>query len=167
MTILKILHYPDPMLKKTCRPVDRLTSELQLCIADMAATMVEANGVGLAAPQIGLPLRIFIVDIWWKEQQQYDRTLTFVNPKITAFDGSQRGREGCLSFPGLSAHVTRAQKIRVAATDINNQPFEMDAEGFLAVAIQHEMDHLNGLLMLDRVSPLAKKMMLKKLKKLS
>jgi peptide deformylase len=163
MTILKILHYPDPMLKKTCKPVEQLTQELQICIADMAETMVTANGVGLAAPQIGLPLRIFLVDIWWKEVHQYDKTLIFINPKITAFDGSQRGKEGCLSFPGLSAHVTRAQKIRVSATDINNRSFEMDAEGFLAVVIQHEMDHLNGLLMLDRVSLLAKKLMLKKL----
>ncbi len=163
MPLLQILHYPNPMLKRVCDPVKEVDDELRVFLADMAATMVASGGVGLAAPQVGRPFRFFVVDIWWKTTQQYDKTLIFINPKITAFDGSQRGQEGCLSLPGIYEHVTRAKKIRVAAQDINGQPFELDAEGFLAVVIQHELDHLNGILTLDRISPLARKMAAKKL----
>ncbi len=163
MTTLNILRYPDPMLKRVCEPVKTLDHALRMFIADMGETMVAKDGVGLAAPQVGKPLCLFLVDIWWRSTQQYDKTLIFINPKITAFEGSQRAQEGCLSLPGIYEHVTRARKVRVAAQDINGQNFEMDAEGFLAVAIQHEFDHLNGVLTLDRISPLARKMAAKKL----
>ena len=163
MSLLKIIHYPDPMLKQVCEPVVEVNHDLQMFIADMAETMISADGVGLAAPQVGKPVRVFLVDIWWKKLQQYDKTLIFINPKVTAFEGSQRGQEGCLSLPGIYEHVTRAEKVRITAQDINGQPFELDAEGFLAVAIQHELDHLNGILTLDRISPMARKMATKKL----
>ncbi len=160
--LLPILHYPDPLLKKVCAPVENIDQDLRVFIADMGETMVTANGVGLAAPQVGKLLRFFIVDIWWRTTQEYDRTLIFINPKIIAFEGTQRGREGCLSLPEVSEFVTRAKRIRVAAQDINGHAFELDAEDFLAVAIQHELDHLNGILTLDRISPIARKMATKK-----
>jgi peptide deformylase len=163
MALLEVLHYPDPILKQVCEPVLKVDDELRIFLADMAQTMVSQNGVGLAAPQVGRLQRFFIVDIWWRDSQQYDKTLIFINPKILAAEGSQRGQEGCLSLPGIYEHVTRAQKIRVGAEDINHGHFELEAEGFLAVAIQHELDHLNGILTLDRISPLARKMAAKRL----
>jgi peptide deformylase len=163
MPILQVLRYPNPTLKKVCEPVKNIDHDLRMFLADMAETMVLKEGVGLAAPQVGRLMRFFIVDIWWKATQKYDKTLIFINPKITAFEGTQRGQEGCLSLPGIYEHVTRAKKIRIAAQDINGQSFELDAEDFLAVAIQHELDHLNGILTLDRISPLARKMVTKKL----
>ncbi len=163
MSLLNILHYPDPALKKVCEPVTIIDHGLQMFIADMVETMIAKNGIGLAAPQVGKLARIFVVDIWWKKAQVYDRTLVFINPKIVAFEGSQRGQEGCLSLPGIYEHVTRAAKIRIQAQDINGQPFELDAEELLAVCIQHELDHLNGVLTLDRLSPMARNMATKKL----
>jgi peptide deformylase len=163
MTLLTVRKYPDPMLKRVCNPVDKIDDDLRTFIADMGETMVAKDGVGLAAPQVGKVLRLFLVDIWWKESEQYDKTVIFINPKITAFAGSQRAQEGCLSLPGVFEHVTRAQKIRVTAQDINGTNFELNAEGFLAVAIQHEFDHLNGTLTLDRISPWARKLAAKRL----
>lgn len=163
MARLEILRYPDPMLKRVCDPVKVIDHDLKVFIADMAETMVAKKGVGLAAPQVGRPQRFFIVDIWWSSTEQYDKTLIFINPKIVAFEGSQRAQEGCLSLPGIYEHVTRAKKVRIAAQDINGLYFELDAEDFLAVAIQHELDHLNGILTLDRISPLARKMAAKKI----
>ena len=151
------------MLKRVCEPVKEIDSALKTFIADMAETMVAKEGVGLAAPQVGRPQRFFLVDIWWQHTQEYDKTLIFINPKITAFEGTQRAAEGCLSLPGIYEHVTRAKKIRVTAQDINGTSFELDAEGFLAVAIQHEFDHLNGVLTLDRMGPLARRMAIKKI----
>lgn len=163
MATLNILRYPDPMLKRVCDPITNIDHDLRMFIADMGETMVAADGVGLAAPQVGRPLRLFLVDIWWKTAQQYDKTLVFINPKITAFAGIQRLQEGCLSLPGVVEHVSRAERIRVTAQNINGEPFELDAEEYLAVAIQHELDHLNGVLTLDRLSPLARKLAIKKL----
>lgn len=161
--LLPILRYPEPMLKRVCEPVKDIDHDLRIFIADMVETMVAKDGVGLAAPQVGKPLRFFVVDIWWHETEQYDKTLIFINPKIVAFEGSQRGQEGCLSLPGIYEHVTRAKKIRVAAQDINGTHFELDADDFLARAIQHELDHLNGILTLDRISPMARKMAVRKI----
>lgn len=163
MSTLKVLHYPDPLLKEVCEPVAQVDHDIQMFVADMVETMITKNGVGLAAPQVGKLYRIFVVDIWWKKFETYDKTMIFINPKITAFEGSQRGQEGCLSLPGIYEQVTRAQKIRVVAQDINGQSFELDAEGFLAVAIQHELDHLNGILTLDRLSRPARRQAMRKL----
>jgi peptide deformylase len=161
MSLLQVRHFPDPILKKVCEPVHEIDDGLRMFLVDMAETMIAQKGVGLAAPQVGRSQRFFVVDIWWPSDQD-DKTLIFINPKITAYEGSQRGLEGCLSIPGVFEHVTRAQKIRVVAQDINSQVFELDAEGFLAVAIQHEFDHLNGVLTFDRLGPLARKMATKK-----
>lgn len=163
MARLNILRYPNPMLKRVCDPVKEINHELRTFIADMGETMVAKDGVGLAAPQVGRPVRIFLADIWWKTAKQYDKTLIFINPKIIAFDGTQRDQEGCLSLPGIYEHVTRAAKVRVAAQNINGEHFELDADGLLAVVIQHELDHLNGVLMLDKLSPLARKMAAKRI----
>ena len=158
--MLEVLRYPDPMLKRICDPVAAVNDDIRTLVADMLETMVARHGVGLAAPQVGRPLRLFVVGNYG---DRLDPPLVFINPRIYESRGTQRAREGCLSLPGVFEHVTRARKIRVAAQDVNGARFEMTAEDFLAVIIQHENDHLRGALMLDHLSPLVKKMAVKSL----
>lgn len=151
------------MLKSRCPPVLQVDDAVRAFIADMIETMVARHGIGLAAPQVGRLLRLFVVDIWWPTEGVSDKAQVFINPVLSRPSGQQHEEEGCLSLPGIRERVTRAQKIRVSALDIHGHPFEMDAEGLLAVAIQHENDHLNGVLTLDRLSPQVRKMAVRKL----
>lgn len=130
----------DPVLEKTCRPVAELTPRLRTLIGDMFETMYEAAGVGLAAPQVGVLRRIVVIDCGIEEKQPY----VFINPEILETEGSQTGDEGCLSYPGKCGTVTRPEKVKVRALDINMEPFELEAEGLLARAVCHECDHLDG-----------------------
>ena len=130
----------DPVLEKTCRPVTELTPRLRTLIEDMFETMYEAAGVGLAAPQVGILRRIVVIDCGIEERQPY----VLINPEILETEGSQTGDEGCLSYPGKCGTVTRPEKVRVKALDINMEPFELEAEGLLARAVCHECDHLDG-----------------------
>ena len=130
----------DPVLEKICRPVAELTPRLRTLIGDMFETMYEAAGVGLAAPQVGVLRRIVVIDCGIEEKQPY----VFINPEILETEGSQTGDEGCLSYPGKCGTVTRPEKVKVRALDINMEPFELDAEGLLARAVCHECDHLDG-----------------------
>lgn len=130
----------DPVLEKTCRPVTELTPRLRTLIGDMFETMYEAAGVGLAAPQVGVLRRIVVIDCGIEERQPY----VFINPEILETEGSQTGDEGCLSYPGKCGTVTRPEKVKVRALDINMEPFELEAEGLLARAVCHECDHLEG-----------------------
>ncbi len=161
MTIREILVYPDPRLREVASAVEQVDDEIRTLIDDMAETMYAAPGVGLAATQIGVPLRVFVIDI--ASEEEPSNLLAFVNPELTEREGSQTYREGCLSFPGVSEDVKRAASVRVRALDRDGKPFELEATGLLAVAVQHENDHLDGELMIDRVSPLRRRLMSRRL----
>lgn len=163
MAIRTILHYPDPRLRQKAQPVTTVTPEIEKLIEDMAETMYAAPGVGLAATQIGEPHRIFIVDI--AAEDEPSNLMVFINPEITSTDGSQTGAEGCLSFPGVTEDVKRAAKVTIRAMDRKGKPFELEADELLAVAVQHELDHLEGVLMIDHLGMLKKRIIQKKMQK--
>ena len=135
----------DPILRKTARPVDQVTDRTRKILNDMADTMYHAQGGGLAAPQVGISKRIIVVDVG-------DGLLQLVNPVISAKDGIQEGPEGCLSVPGLNGVVVRANHVVVTAQNEYGEPVTIDAEGFKARALQHEIDHLEGILYTDKAS---------------
>ncbi|MBR6704068.1 MAG: peptide deformylase [Lachnospiraceae bacterium] len=135
----------DDILRKVSKPVKTMTPRIQSLIEDMYDTMYEADGVGLAAPQVGILRRLFVIDI-----RDGSGRHTFINPEILKREGSQTDSEGCLSVPGKHATVTRAMKVTVRALDGNFEPFTLEAEGFMARAIQHEYDHLDGILYVDK-----------------
>jgi peptide deformylase len=157
MAIRRILHYPDKRLRIPGEPVTDFGPELQTLIDDMAETMYAAPGVGLAATQIGVSKRVFIVDIAVGEDQPSDLRV-FVNPEILERHGEIVWEEGCLSFPGVHEEITRAERVKVRALDRTGRPFDLEAEGLLAVVIQHENDHLNGKLMVDHLGLLRRRM---------
>jgi peptide deformylase len=163
MAIRSILHYPDPRLRQKGAPVAQVTPEIQRLIEDMAETMYAAPGVGLAATQIGEPYRIFLVDI--AAEDEPSKLHVFINPEIVKTEGEHCGPEGCLSFPGVTEEIKRATKVTVRALDKDGRPFELTAEGLLAVAVQHENDHLDGVLMIDRMGMLKKRIVQRKMQK--
>jgi peptide deformylase len=161
--IREILKYPDPRLREVAAPVADVNDELRALLDDMAETMYSSNGCGLAANQIGVDKRVFVVDC--AGENEPSQLMAFINPEIVETDGSQTWEEGCLSFPGVSEEIKRAERVKVRALDRNGKPFELEADGLLAVAIQHELDHLNGVLMVDKLSALKRRMMGRKLAK--
>ncbi len=163
MAVRTILHYPDPRLRAPGRKVVAFTEELRQLIDDMAETMYAAPGVGLAATQIGEAWQIFVVDCALEGEPSELRV--FVNPEILALDGKVSFDEGCLSFPGAREEVERAERVRVRAQDREGRWFELAVEGLLAVAIQHENDHLQGVLMIDHLGPLKKRLLHRKMVK--
>jgi len=163
MAIRNILHYPDPRLREKAAPVERVTPDIVNLIEDMAETMYAAPGVGLAATQIGEKHRLFLVDV--SSEDEPSNLLVFINPEIVRSDGEEVGPEGCLSFPGISEDIKRAASVTVRALDKNGVPFELRADGLLAVAIQHEADHLDGVLMIDRMGMLKKRIVQRKMQK--
>jgi peptide deformylase len=163
--IRKILHYPDPRLRQKAEPVAQMTPALQKLVDDMAETMYAAPGVGLAATQIGEPHRIFIIDVAAEDEPSDLRV--FVNPEIATREGECVGPEGCLSFPGITEDIKRSARIRARAQDRDGKPFELEADGLLAVAIQHELDHLDGVLMVDHMGMLKRRIVQRKLQKRS
>ena len=161
--IRTILHYPDKRLRERGDKVEAITPELQTLIDDMAETMYAAPGVGLAATQIGEKLQLFIIDI--AEEDAPSDLRVFVNPEILERTGEVSWQEGCLSFPGVQEEVDRAAHVRVRAQGRDGKWFELEAEGLLAVAIQHEYDHLQGVLMIDHMGPLKKRLTHRKMVK--
>jgi len=161
MALLNILEYPDPRLKKVASPVTAFTPEIEKLVRDMAETMYAAPGVGLAATQVDVHKRIIVIDI----SDTKDDLRVFINPELTAAEGEAECEEGCLSVPGYYDKVTRAERITVRAFDERGQPFTLDAEGLLAVCIQHEMDHLEGKVFVEKLSPLKRARLLAKLRK--
>ena len=161
--IRTILHYPDKRLREPGKKVEKLTPELLQLIDDMAETMYAAPGVGLAATQIGELLQLFIIDI--ADQDEKSDLKVFINPEILETEGEITWQEGCLSFPGVQEDVDRAAHVRVKAQDRDGTWFELEAEGLLAVAIQHEYDHLQGKLMIDHMGPLKKRLTHRKMVK--
>ncbi len=163
MALRKIVTFPFPVLKDKAKPVTEFGEDLEKLVADMAETMYDAPGVGLAAPQIGVPLQVAVIDITRKDEANH--LIVLVNPKIVKGEGEQTDEEGCLSVEDYSSKVTRFQKIWVEAQDIKGNPINFEAEGFYARVIQHELDHLDGKLFIDRISSLKRSLYKKKLKK--
>lgn len=161
MAVLKILYLPDERLRKVSTPVVDFNDELQTLIDDMFETMYDAKGVGLAAPQIGVNLRLSVVDC----SPNHDEPMVFINPEIIQQHGKEKFKEGCLSVPGALETVIRSKDITVKALDRHGQPFEMQMTGLLAECLQHEIDHLNGKLFIDLLSPIKKQRARKDLEK--
>ncbi|RMD88036.1 MAG: peptide deformylase [Candidatus Dadabacteria bacterium] len=150
MALRKIVFYPDPLLREKCPEVESVDDALKGLIQDMYETMYEGKGIGLAAPQVGVLKRLIVVDV----SEERNNPLCFVNPVITRREGKIKFEEGCLSIPGYRDYVQRPDKITVKALNEDGKEFTMDAEGLLSVCIQHEIDHLDGILFIDRLSPL-------------
>ncbi len=164
MALLPILEFPDPRLRTRAAPVDLATvgsAGFQRLLDDMFETMYAAPGIGLAASQVDVHQRFMVIDV----SEEHDAPLVFINPEIRARQGEQVYQEGCLSVPGIYADVSRADVVTVHAHGRDGQPFELQAEGLLAVCIQHELDHLDGKLFVDYLSPLKREMVKKKLAK--
>ncbi|HSN71308.1 MAG TPA: peptide deformylase [Steroidobacteraceae bacterium] len=161
MAILKILEFPDPRLRTRAAPVAEVDDTIRRLIDDLFETMYAAPGIGLAATQVDVHQRVLVVDV----SEDRSQPLALVNPEIVARDGVEETEEGCLSVPGIFERVTRADSIRVRALGRDGEPFEIEAEGLLAVCIQHEMDHLEGKLFVDYLSELKRGRIRKKLDK--
>ena len=165
MALLNILRYPDARLHKTAAPVTVFDESLKRLVADMAETMYAAPGIGLAATQIGVPLRIFVADVSGGHNPL--ELLTFVNPEIVERDGMQLEEEGCLSVPGFNATVARPSRAVVKGLGRDGREQVIEGTGLLARCFQHEMDHLDGMVFVDHLRGLQKNLILRKIKKLS
>lgn len=150
MAVLAILRYPDERLHTVAEPVREVDDEVRQLVRDMAETMYGAPGIGLAATQVNVHCRVIVIDI----SEARNELLVLINPEIVAAEGMQECEEGCLSVPGVYEKVTRAAKVKVRALGSDGKPFEIDAEGLLAVCIQHEMDHLEGKVFVEYLSRL-------------
>lgn len=178
MPLLKILTYPDPTLRKKCEPVEEIDDDLIQLLDDMADTMYEAPGVGLAAPQVGVTKRIIVADIQPRERiketddgeeilMPSDRTelIELINPEIVFSDGEAVGEEGCLSIPGFVSDVKRKYEVVVEGYNREGEPIQIECEDLLARVFQHEIDHLDGILFIDRLGRLKRELLKKKIEK--
>jgi peptide deformylase len=161
MAIREIVEFPDPRLRTKAQPVAVFDAELRQLAADMLETMYEAPGIGLAATQVDVHRQVLVLDV----SEEKNAPMVIINPRIVEREGQQVYQEGCLSVPGIFADVERADRIRVEAQDLDGKPVVIEADGLLAVCIQHEMDHLAGKLFVDYLSPLKREMVRKKLEK--
>ena len=165
MAVRPIVLYGDPVLREKAKPVEKIDRNIKNLVADMIATLKHANGLGLAAPQVGESFRIFIIDISALELTESVRV--FINPEILETSGEVLMEEGCLSFPGIYQKVTRSERALVRATDLEGKQFTLNASGMLARAILHEFDHLEGKLFIDYITPLSRALLRGKLRKLA
>ena len=163
MAVRNIKNCFDPVLRKQCEVVENIDGELVTLSEDMIETTLAAPGIGLAANQIGIPWRIFVVNMGFETEN--DNLITLVNPEITAIEGTELGEEGCLSIPDVVAKVNRATQVELKAVDLNGKDVRYEATGFLARAIQHEMDHLNGILFWDSLGKIKRDILKRKFKK--
>ena len=163
MAILDIVYYGDPRLEKLSEPVSDVTPETRRFIKDMFETMYFTNGVGLSAPQVGVNQRILVIDCSGGSDR--DQQIALVNPVIVTSNGEQKGPEGCLSFPGLFAEVTRPNVVKVKGLDLDGKVLEIEGEGLLARALHHEIDHLDGVLFIQRMKKSDREAIVKKMKK--
>jgi peptide deformylase len=161
MSVLTILEFPDPRLRTRAEPVRVFGADLKQFVADMFETMYDANGVGLAATQVNVHQQVLVADM----SEERNEPVVLINAQIVEKDGAQVYQEGCLSFPGIYADVTRALKVKVKAQDVDGNTVEREFEGPLAVCVQHEMDHLAGKVFVDYLSPLKRSLLLKRLEK--
>ncbi len=163
MAVLEIRKYPSRVLKQKAAPVTAIDDDLQVIIDDMIETMYAAPGVGLAAPQVGVSKRLAVIDVSSKGAEM--PLLVLINPELIAKDGAIEFEEGCLSIPEFTAKVTRAERVKVHATNREGKGIVIEAEGLLAIALQHEIDHLDGTLFIDRISPIKREFFKKRVKK--
>ena len=161
MALLNILEFPDPRLRTRAEAVSEFDENLKTLVSDMFETMYQAPGIGLAATQVNVHKRLLVLDV----SEAQDTPRVYVNPTILDSEGAETCEEGCLSVPGIYAEVTRAEKVRLAAQDVNGTPFVEELDGMHAICVQHEMDHLEGKLFIDYLSPLKRRMVTKKLQK--
>lgn len=163
MALLEILRFPDKRLRTKAQPIESVNKEVQQIVEDMFETMYDAPGIGLAATQVNIHQQIVVIDI----SEKKDDPLCLINPKIIHSEGVEKSEEGCLSVPAYYADVKRAESITVQALDQQGNEFELKADELLAVCIQHELDHLQGKLFIDYLSPLKRQRLLKKIEKLA
>lgn len=161
MAILDVLRFPDERLRTVAKKIENVDKSITTLISDMFETMREENGIGLAATQVNVHKQLVVMDV----SENQDAPLVFINPEITHKEGSTISEEGCLSVPNNYAKVERSEKITVTALDKTGEPFSLDADGLLAICIQHELDHLKGKLFVDYLSPLKRKRIKTKLEK--
>jgi len=161
--VREVLIYPDPVLKQKSKPVSKIDDNIKALVKDMAETMYAEDGVGLAAPQVGILKRLLVVDT--SPRQPGQKLLTFINPELVSADGRTKYTEGCLSIPGEAEEIERFAKVTVRALNEKGDTFEVDADGLLAIALQHEMDHLDGVLFVDRLSSLKRGLIRKRMLK--
>ncbi|TDF36234.1 peptide deformylase [Alteromonadaceae bacterium M269] len=161
MAILEVLRFPDPRLRTVAKPVEKVDAKIKQFVADMFETMQEEKGIGLAATQVNTHKRIVVIDV----SEEQNEPLVFINPEITERSGSTISEEGCLSVPNNYAKVERAEQVTVKALNIDGEEFTLEADGLLAICIQHELDHLVGKLFVDYLSPLKRQRIQKKLEK--
>jgi len=162
--IREILIWPDPVLKEIAKPIDRVDDSIRRLLDDMSETMYAADGVGLAAPQIAVGKRCIVIDT--SPRQEGQKLIHLVNPRIVKAEGTTTYNEGCLSIPGEAEEVERAAKVWVRALDYHGGEFELECEGLLAIAVQHEADHLDGTLFVDHLSSLKREVIRRRMKKL-
>lgn len=163
MAVLEIKKYPDEVLRLKATPVKVINKDILKLIGDMTETMYAAPGVGLAAPQVGVSLRVIVIDISMKEKDS--GLITLINPEVLSSEGEVEEEEGCLSVPDYRAQIKRAEMITVRGLDRNSRVVEIEGRDLLARALQHEIDHLNGTLIIDRISPIKRELFKKKIKK--
>ena len=162
MALLPILHYPDPRLHKVAAPIQQVDDEVRRLAADMAETMYDAPGIGLAATQVDVHRRLIVIDI----SEAHDQLITLINPRILDLSADlQECEEGCLSVPGIYDEVERPARVEVEALGLDGKPFRLKADGLLAVCVQHEMDHLEGIVFVDHLSRLKRNRIANKLRK--
>ena len=159
-----IVKYPDPVLSKPGKPVTEFTPDLVQLVEEMWTSMYAAHGIGLAAPQIGISRRITVIDISFKERPE--EKLVLINPKVIEREGKQHEEEGCLSLPEIREKVLRAARVKVRAQNVEGEFFEVEGEDLLSRALQHEIDHLDGILFIDRLSTLKRDLVKRRIKKL-
>ena len=162
--VLKIVKYPEPVLEQPGEPVTEFDADLRKFVADMFETMYASQGIGLAAQQVGVAKRITVIDL--SQGKDPAQKLALINPEVISHEGRQYEEEGCLSFPDIREKVSRSAKVRVRAQDENGKWFELDGEELLARAFQHEIDHLDGILFIFRMSPLKRNLSLRKIRKM-
>lgn len=162
MSVLNILEFPDKRLRTKAQPVETVDDSIRTLVDDMLETMYEAKGVGLAATQVNMHKRIIVIDV----SEEKNEPLSLINPEVIEKDGVEESEEGCLSVPGFYEKVSRAEHIKVKALNKDGESFELEAKDLLAVCIQHEMDHLEGKLFVDYLSPLKRKRIQSKLEKI-
>ncbi len=164
MSLLKILTYPDPRLRKRSVQVERIDKEIEKLLDDMIETMYKAPGVGLAAPQVGINLRVIVIDVSVK-QEGTPGLIQLINPEIVSSEAKQVEEEGCLSITGFSSEVRRKATVKVQGLDRSGKLIEIEGSGLLARAFQHEIDHIDGILYIDRLSRLKRELLRKKIEK--